>query len=275
MDDRKVGLIIRALRRRRGWRQVDVAAAAEVSQTEISLAERGHVDRIPPRTMRKIVGALEARVEYEIRWRGADLDRVVDHRHAAVVDEAVRRLRGLGWIVQLEVTYDHGWSRGSFDLLAFAPRQGALINGEVKSDLGSVEGTLRKHDEKGRLAASIARARYGWEAEHVGRLLILPGASTPRRQVRRYDSIFDAVLPTRGLEVQQWLRRPDRDLAGIWFLSGSTDSAGRRARGGPTRVRLPARALSRACSPLGMGAPRPHWVDRPVGRLPNSSTAAG
>jgi predicted transcriptional regulator len=39
VDDRRVGLVIRALRRRRGWRQVDLAAAASVSQSLIARAE--------------------------------------------------------------------------------------------------------------------------------------------------------------------------------------------------------------------------------------------
>ncbi|CAN5748354.1 hypothetical protein BH23CHL8_BH23CHL8_06870 [soil metagenome] len=67
MDDRRVGLIARALRRRRAWRQQDLARVADVSQSTVSRFERGHLDRLAIGTLRRILGALEARTELEVR----------------------------------------------------------------------------------------------------------------------------------------------------------------------------------------------------------------
>jgi transcriptional regulator with XRE-family HTH domain len=253
MEDGRVGLAIRAMRRRRGWRQLDLARAAGVSQTHISAIERGHVRTASLQTIRWIVGALDGRVDFGLRWRGADLDRLLDERHAVLVDAIIRRLTHLGWLVRPEVTYDYRGMRGSFDLLAFHPVRRALINGEAKTELASVEATLRKQDEKARLAIAVARDRFAWQADRVGRLLILPEQSTARRQVARHAAVFEAALPARGAEVHAWLRVPDRNLAGVWFLSLSSTSANRRTGGGPRRVRV-ASSTSRAPRPLPLAA---------------------
>ena len=44
MDDRRLGLVIRALRRRHGWRQQDLATYSGLSQSAISRVEAGHID---------------------------------------------------------------------------------------------------------------------------------------------------------------------------------------------------------------------------------------
>ena len=77
---------------------------------------------------------------------------------------------------------------------------------EVKTELTSVEETLRRHDAKVRLAAGVVEERFGWRPRRLGRLLILPDASTPRRHVRRHDAVLHAAYPTRGARLRTWLR---------------------------------------------------------------------
>ena len=91
MDDRRVGLVIRALRRRRGMRQTDLALAARVSQSVISRVERGHLATLSTNTVRSILSALDARGEWDIRWRGGELDRLIDEAHAALVGLSLQR----------------------------------------------------------------------------------------------------------------------------------------------------------------------------------------
>jgi hypothetical protein len=102
--------------------------------------------------------------------RGAD--RLLDEAHAALVAEAAKRLRHLGWDVQVEVTYSHFGERGSFDILAWHPSSRVVLAVEVKTDMPSLEGTLRKLDEKARLAATVGREPFGWQARSVGRMLV-------------------------------------------------------------------------------------------------------
>jgi hypothetical protein len=68
-------------------------------------------------------------------------------------------------------------------LLAWHARTRTLLVIELKSELTSVEETLRRHDVKMRLASRIALERFRWQAAIVGRLLVLPDERTARRRV--------------------------------------------------------------------------------------------
>src|SRR5688572_5166515 len=133
MDGQRVGRIVRALRRRRGWRQMDLAAQASCSQAEISLVERGHLRSLV--LAERILAALDAHLVLDVRWRGGALDRLLDEDHATLVATVARRLAAAGWEVQVEVTYSHFGERGSFDVLAFMPSVGIVLVIEVKTYL--------------------------------------------------------------------------------------------------------------------------------------------
>jgi transcriptional regulator with XRE-family HTH domain len=241
MDDQHLGRVVRALRRRRGWRQADLAAAAECSQNMISLVERGHISRCSLRLLRRVVGAVDASVTLDLRWRGAALDRLLDEDHAAIAARVATRLRALGWLVEIEVSYSEFGERGSYDLMAFHPRTGALLTVEVKTDLPSAEATLRKLDEKHRLAPKIARERFGWTAASVSRLLVMPATRTLRRRIEAHSALFEQALPLRTSATKRWLVKPDRAVGGIWFVPDIDGQSGIRRRLSPTRVRVPRR----------------------------------
>ena len=241
VDDVRIGRILRALRRHRGWRQEDLGARAGCSQTTISLVERGHVADLPLRRLRRVFGALDAEAVIDVRWRGGTLDRLLDERHVTLAGAMVEVLEAAGWEVQVEVSYAHYGERGSIDVLAWHSVAGSLLVVEVKSELVSVEATLRKLDEKSRLAAPVARERFGWSARTVSRLLVLPDASTERHRVMRAGAALAVALPQRGDEVRRWLRQPEGRLSGITFLPDTRAHAAIRGTGGQTRVRVPRR----------------------------------
>jgi transcriptional regulator with XRE-family HTH domain len=219
MDDQRIGRIMRSIRQRKGWRQVDVAMAANCSQNLVSLMERGHLDRVSVRVMRRMFAALEVAVVIDLRWRGAALDRLLDEAHSTLVGALTEHLRGHGWLVEVEITYSEFGERGSIDLLAFHPATRILLVVEAKTDLPSAEGTLRKLDEKTRLAATIATKRFGWKPLTVSRLLVMPMTMTLRRRVERHSAMFDRALPARGVEVRRWIASPTQPMSGIWFFS--------------------------------------------------------
>jgi len=222
VDDIRVGRLIWALRRRLGLRQSDLAVKSGVSQQEISLFERGHLDAAPLRKVRAVLRAVDASGELEVRWRGGALDRLLDERHAAVLGVIAALLTTEGWQVLPEVSYSVYGERGSIDLLAWHAESRTLLVVEVKSELTSLEATLRKHDEKVRLAAGIARERFGMEAQAVGRLLVLPEERTARRHVAKAAAVLDRAYPVRGREVRLWLSAPVGSLRGLLFLPGTT-----------------------------------------------------
>lgn len=240
MDDRRVGLIVRMLRRRRGWRQLDVAGRSGCSQSLVSSLERGHLDRVSLGTLRRVVGALDARAEIEIRWRGGEVDRLLDARHAALVGEIVMQLRESRWVTAVEVTFARFGERGSIDVLAFRPDAAALVVVEVKSALTSLEETLRRLDQKVRLAPMIAKERLGWVAVgSTSRLLVLPETSTTRDRLRMHAAVLDSTLPARGIRLRRWLEQPVGSVSGIRLLRNSNPGGDMRRGGGPHRIRNP------------------------------------
>ena len=235
MDDRHAGLAIRALRRGRAWRQDDVAEAAGVSQSMVSLIERGHIQSVSLATLRRVAGALEARCSVDISWRGAALDRLVDERHSALVEAVVRLLR-TGWEIAAEVTFAHFGERGSVDVLAWHAATRTLLIVEVKTELASIEETLRRLDIKVRLGPDIARPR-AWRPSVIARLLVIGDSGAARRAVASREATFQASYPRRGWEVRRWLAAPSGSLAGILFLPLTRSRSDRRSGGGSHRVR--------------------------------------
>jgi hypothetical protein len=117
-----------------------------------------------------------------------------------------------------------------------------LLVVEIKTDLVAVEATLRKLDEKVRLAPKIAAKRFGWDAAAVARLLVVPESSTLRRRVQRHAYVLGRAFPTRGYAVRKWLARPRGQVAGLRFLSPSNGRGLIRTAGGPQRVRVAKRS---------------------------------
>jgi len=239
MDDQRVGRIVRALRRRLGWRQVDLAQKAGSSQNLVSLIERGHMDRVSLRVLRNVLAQLDAWTVMEIRWRGAAVDRLLDEGHASLSGAVADWLKSQGWLVEVEVTYSIFGERGSIDILAFHPTAAVLLVIEIKTDLPSAEGTLRKLDEKTRLSREIGYKRFRWRPVSVGRLLVMPEHSTLRSRVAKHRSLFDGALPARNLAIRSWLLAPAGPLSGVWFFSSRDPRVAKAAKSAGQRVRRP------------------------------------
>lgn len=259
MDDRTSGLVIRALRHRRGWRQADLAARAGVSQSTISRAERGWLEDLTLRVIRAIFAALEARVQLAPRWKGAELERLLDEDHSAVVAEVTQRLESLGWAVQIEVTYSEYGERGSIDVLGTRAAERAIVVVEVKTDIASSEAVGRKLDEKARLAPGIVRERLGWSPVSVGRLVVLPESMRLRRVVGRHP-VLARMFPIDAAAIRRWLRRPTGTLAGLWYLSITTHLTTREARRTPSRRIRSRPGVGHAREGSGAGASPPEWA---------------
>ncbi len=276
MDDRRIGLVIRALRRRRGWRQADLALAAGVSQPSISLLERGQVDTFSLGTLRRILLALEARADVDVRWRGGSLDRTIDEQHAGLTAGALRSLTGLSWEPLPEVTYNIFGERGSIDILAFHRATASLLVIEVKTELTSIEETLRRLDQKVRLAAQIGQQRFSSPIATTSSLLVLPDTAAARRQFMRHHDVLDPAFPAGNVAIRRWLAAPVGSLHGRWFLANISPRNPARTLGGPNRVIRPGQVGIRAMSstnPAGSDA-RPQPTRRKPAESRRSTTGA-
>ena len=222
MDDLRIGRVARALRLRLGLRQGDVAAQAGCSQSEVSLLERGRVSGMSLRRLRAFFAAFDAELVVFVRWRGGSLDRLLDARHATLAELTTRRLEASGWVVAPEVTYSVYGERGSIDLLAWHPGTRTLLVIELKTEVASIEETLRRHDQKVRLAPGVARERFGWEPAVVARLIVLPEDRTARRRVEQHRSVFRRAYPLGNAAIRRWLDAPGGASGGILFLSDTS-----------------------------------------------------
>src|SRR5687768_15752036 len=118
MQDIRLGAAFRAVRLRRGWRQADVAARAGVSRSLVSLIERGHLDSVSLAILRRVAGVLDIRIDLVARWRGGELDRLLNAGHSALHESVAAFFSDLpGWMRAPEVSFSIDGERGVIDIL--------------------------------------------------------------------------------------------------------------------------------------------------------------
>ena len=217
-DDQRLARISRVLRREAGLRQIDLVTGRR-SRHFLRQLEAGEADRLRIGDVRAHFESLGARARLSVWTNGAELDRLLDRRHAGVVDLTVSAVGSYGWPVLTEVSFSEYGERGSIDVFAADERRSAVFVGEVKTEWGSIEETNRKLDVKARLAPKLTFDRFGWRPQLVARVLVFPDDSTARRVTRRFEATLAATYPARARQVRAWLRKPSGPLAGLWFIS--------------------------------------------------------
>ncbi|HET7677810.1 MAG TPA: helix-turn-helix transcriptional regulator [Candidatus Limnocylindrales bacterium] len=237
MDDVRLGLAIRAVRRRQRLRQRDIARRARVSASTVHRIERGQLGSVP--AVRRVCTALGISLEFAPRWRGTEMARLLDEEHAAAVEWLTQRLMAGGWEVIPEYTFSRYGERGAVDVLAWSERTRAVLMVEVKTRLVDIQALLSGLDRKRRLVPGILARERGVEVRGVAAVLAVTESGTARRSVGRHAATFAAVLPARTMEVRRWLAEPRGHLAGVWFLPRTLAVNVRHGHGGPDRVRVP------------------------------------
>lgn len=196
-------------------RQRDLAARVGISRESASRLERGAVETMTVATVHRIAAALGASVSLELRWRGEQLDRLMDADHAHLQEITVNRMRAQLWNAEVEVSFNWYGDRGRVDAAAFHRETGTLLIVEVKTRLGDVQEMLGKLDVKTRLGPQIA-AQLVWPrpARTVPCLVIADGR-TARRIVASHPALFSR-FNLRGRAAHAWLAAPTADpVAGI------------------------------------------------------------
>jgi transcriptional regulator with XRE-family HTH domain len=215
---------IRALRLRKGWSQAELAERSGVSREAVSRMERGALAGMTIARVDQIATALGASVAVQVRWQGEQLDRLVDAAHAALQQEVAELLIGLGWLIRVEVSFNHYGDRGRVDLLAFHPLLRVLLVVEIKSGLGDMQDTLGRIDVKVRLGGVLAR-EVGWtDVSAVVPVLVIGDSRTARNLVAAHDALF-ARFDVRGRAALRWVRRPGAPWpAGLLWFANRQDS---------------------------------------------------
>ena len=242
VDDQRAGAALRALRIRARRTQAEIGLAAGASRTTVSRLERGHVDSAPLSTLRAVAGVLDARVVVDLRWRGGELDRLVDERHAALQGEMLRRLRRTpGWTVVPEASFAVYSERGSIDLLAWHAGRRALLIVEVKSRLIDCQDLLRTMDGRRRLGPRIGSER-GWAPLTVSTWVVLDATDANRARAARSADLLRAAFPDDGYKARRWLRDPELPVHALSFVGIAHQRNVTRRFGTLERVRRPRQA---------------------------------
>jgi transcriptional regulator with XRE-family HTH domain len=236
VNDLQFGRVVRAVRVRRQWTQRQLGTAAAVSDSLISRIERGHFDGVPLAVIQRVGAALEVQVELHARWRGGELDRLLNLKHSQLHESVARWFSRShpSWAVAPEVSFAIYGERGVIDLLANEPTHRALLLVELKTQIVDVNELLGTLDRKRRLAPQIAAER-GWSIDLVGAALVVAAGRTNERRLSAHSTMLRAALPQDGRATRAWIRNPKGRCAGI-LLWRSPDAA---IRSGSTRLRPP------------------------------------
>jgi transcriptional regulator with XRE-family HTH domain len=236
MDDLAVGRVFRELRLRLGLPQRVVAQRAGISAGSYSDIERGKIERVALRRLRRVASVLEVRLVLEPRWRGAALDRVLSSRHAAMTETVTRMLIESGWEVRPEVSFNHFGERGVVDIAAWRPEQRALLLVELKTELVNPNDLLAVTDRRRRLAETIV-APFGWRPIVVGQWVVIAASRTNQRRLAEHRAALRAAFPADGRSVDGWLAKPERPISALWFLPHFDATSVRRRLAPRLRVR--------------------------------------
>ncbi|MFI5227268.1 MAG: helix-turn-helix domain-containing protein [Candidatus Limnocylindrales bacterium] len=233
-------MAFRAVRLRRRWRQADVASRARVSVSTVSRLERGQADRLPMAVIDGVARVLEMRIDVVPRWRGGELDRLVNWRHAAMYERVASLLERVGgWELLPEVSFSVYGERGIIDILGWHAATRTLLVIELKTEIVDAQEIVGTLDRKQRLAAGIARER-GWQSKRIATWLAVGESMTNRRRVEASAGLFKAAFPTDRGELPTWLRQPVVPVRVLTFVAYAAPAGQRTPVGALRRVR-PAR----------------------------------
>jgi transcriptional regulator with XRE-family HTH domain len=227
MQDARVGAAIRAVRTKRRWRQIDVANRAGVSRGFVSLVERGHLDAVSLATLRRLAQALDVRIDVVARWRGGELDRLLNAGHSALHESVALFLLSIeGWTLAPEVSFSIWGERGVIDILAWHAPTRSLLVIELKTSIVDINELVGGVDRKRRLARQIAAER-GWDARSVSSWVIVSRSKTNQRRIDRHHTLLRAAFPQNGHQVRAWLGRPVGAVDALSLWSGANPGSTR------------------------------------------------
>lgn len=237
VDAVRLGAMCRALRIKKGWRQVDLARRAQLSTATVWRLESGRTDELTVAAVITLVEALGGRVQFDVRWFGAELDRLLNARHSALHESVAHNFRGRGgWMIAPEVSFNVYGERGIIDIRAWHAETKTLLVIELKTDIVDVNELMGTVDRKRRLAPVVARDR-GWEAATVAVWVIVGDSATNRRRVHAHGSTLRAAFPSDGRAVDGWLARPRGGLYCLSFWANRRDASANKGFANVRRVR--------------------------------------
>jgi transcriptional regulator with XRE-family HTH domain len=236
MRDEEIGRSFRALRHRRGWRQVDLSSRAGVARWSLIDLEAGRIGHLRVDIVRACAEALGGRLVLTLSSGAGDPRLLIDAGHATLQEHWKAKLERWGWVVRAEVSFNHYGDRGRVDLLAFHPTSRVLLVVEIKTVLWDLQALLGGVDVKRRVSPAFV-GDFGWRPAAIVPMVVVADGTTARRRLREYESLF-AAFEVRGRDAASWLGAPSVGPRGLLVLTKLPDVApGDLRRAGRRRVR--------------------------------------
>lgn len=204
----------------------------------VSLIERGHLDQVSTKALRRVAAALEIKLDIVVRLPHGELDRLLNEGHAWLHEELAHLFVGLpGWLQAPEVSFAVYRERGVIDILAFHEPTGSLLVVELKTEFVSLEDLLTTMDVRMRHAARIGRDR-GWSVRSVSCWVVFNDSKTNRRRVKGHATVLRSAFPSDGRAMRGWLARPTGAIRALSFWTNFNGPTGKRMDSGRRRVRV-------------------------------------
>jgi hypothetical protein len=192
-----------------------------------------------------VAAVLDVQLGITARWRGGDLDRVLNQGHAAMHETAIALFGSLnGWQLIPEVSFSIYGERGVLDGLAFHAGSGSAIVVELKTEIADPQALVGSMDRRRRLAKQIAADR-GWAAKTVGLWVAVADTRSNRRRLARHVKLLRLAFPADGHALRAWLRDPAGPIAALSFIAQPGSLTNVHARNGRHAFGLPKRVASR------------------------------
>jgi hypothetical protein len=179
--------------------------------------------------LREVGAELEIRLDLVPRWRGGDLDRLLNRAHSGLHESVARSFRDAlpAWSLAPEVSFAFYGERGVVDIVGWHPGRRSLLVIELKTEIVDLNELLGTLDRKRRLAPRIAAER-GWDPASTSTWLIILDTRTNRRRVAAHAAMLAGALPHDRRVVKRWLRDPVGSIAGLSFWARSHPGHARR-----------------------------------------------
>ena len=220
--------------------------AAGISRGVVMRIEAGRLDEVSFGDVRRMARALDARFEGLVRWRGADLDRLVNRGHALMHEAAFRWLKKIGgWVALPEVSFARNGERGVIDIVAWHSASRTLLVIELKTRIVDISDLMATMDVRRRVAWKIA-ADHGWDPVAIGVWVVVAPARTNERALSDHATVLRAKFPADGRSMRRWLARPNGDISGLSFMPEVRVADLGRDPTTPRRVRLPSPSTDRS-----------------------------
>jgi hypothetical protein len=180
---------------------------------------------------------MEVRLDLIPRWRGGELDRLMNAAHSAMHERLARSFQAKpGRLAVPEVSFSIYGERGVVDILAWHQATRTTLVIELKSTVVDVQDLVASVGRKRRLATKIAAER-GWGSDEVGCWVVIAGTMTNRRRVGEHAAMLRAAFPDSGLALRRWMRSPVGSIAALSFVSNAHPGNARASFGTRQRIR--------------------------------------